>query len=122
MTQVLIVDDNDVSRMTLADLLDSMGYSVVSAGDGFEGVELFRRTPSIVVLITDVEMPGMNGVEMLQQLCKEIFERSVRVFMLSSSEFDDWWPQARACGAVGWLRKPVDPVSLEAALRVLGEQ
>ncbi|MGC4080056.1 MAG: response regulator [Rubrivivax sp.] len=122
MKQVLIVDDNEVSRIALADLLEYLGYSVASAVDGFEGIEVFRRIPSIAVLITDVEMPGMNGVEMLQELCQEIRERSVRVFVLSGSELDDWWLHARAHGAIGWLHKPVDPVSLEAALRILGER
>ncbi|BAL94051.1 response regulator transcription factor [Rubrivivax gelatinosus] len=84
---------------------------------------MFRRTPSSAITITDIKkMPRMNGVETLRMIRAETRQRALLVFVQSRPGFDGRWPQARACAAIGGLCRPVDPVLLEAALRVPGER
>jgi CheY-like chemotaxis protein len=64
---VLVVDDEDVIRDTLADILEAQGYPVQTASNGAEALEVIQETPPSIV-VTDVHMPRMDGVELVEQL------------------------------------------------------
>ena len=64
---VLIVDDDEAVRITFAMVLEDLGYSVLQSGSGVSALELLRDNPTIALLLTDVVMPGMNGVELARR-------------------------------------------------------
>jgi CheY-like chemotaxis protein len=61
---VLIVDDDDAVRVTIGMILQDLGYSVLESATGESALELLRVNPHIALLLTDVVMPGMNGIEL----------------------------------------------------------
>ena len=67
MALILIIDDDDMIRMTLSRALKMPGYEVVTARDGAEGIALFRQLP-IDLVVTDVRMPGLSGPEVIKVL------------------------------------------------------
>lgn len=66
--EVLIVDDDALAREALAEVLQEHGYSVFLAGDGQQALDLLAAHPAIQVLLTDVKLPGMDGIELLARV------------------------------------------------------
>src|ERR1700751_2664216 len=60
--RVLVVEDNDLTREFVVDLITSFGYGVVSAADGIEAMRVIGETPSIELVFTDVSIPGVDGI------------------------------------------------------------
>ena len=64
--KILVVDDSSTMRQQVAQALKEAGYVIVEAGDGVEGLQKIADDPEIAVLIVDVNMPRMNGIEMIE--------------------------------------------------------
>lgn len=93
------------------------GHDVVEARDGIEGLEEMKRDcPGVVVL--DVNMPRMNGIEMLTRLRADGFD--VPVLMLTTEGQPELIRQARSAGAKAWMVKPFDTELLLSAIARLG--
>ena len=75
---ILIVDDDELVRMTLSVLVSSLGYHCLVAGDGVEAIAVLRSTPVDLVL-TDIVMPGMGGLELLDHIHEHHKETDVIV-------------------------------------------
>jgi two-component system nitrate/nitrite response regulator NarL len=112
--RVLLIDDHALVRRGLEELLHSRQVEVVAtAGSGEEGVRLALELAPEVILL-DVKMPGMNGIETLQQLRARGV--TVPVIMLTMSREDDDLRAALRGGAQGYLLKDMDPEELLPAL------
>jgi len=61
---ILLVDDDDDVRETSADMLEELGYLVVQASSGVEALDLLDRRPELELMVTDIRMPGMSGLEL----------------------------------------------------------
>lgn len=61
---ILLVDDDDEVRETSADMLGELGYSVVQASNGADALAILDETPELQVMVTDIRMPGMSGLEL----------------------------------------------------------
>jgi CheY-like chemotaxis protein len=107
--RVLIVEDDSSARRALRRLLEEDGYEVITAADGAEGLDLAIACPPDVVL-SDVHMPRMDGLALVQQLRSQYPWLPV---VLMSSDLD---VAARATEAVAFLAKPLDLDVLERAL------
>ncbi len=68
--QILVVEDDELTREFVVDLIHSFGYSVVAAADAMEAMKTLEETPSIVLVFTDVAMPGVDGI-MLADMVKQ---------------------------------------------------
>src|SRR4051812_5054409 len=112
---VLLADDHVLVRAGIRSLLQSLeGVEVVGeAGDGREALALARGCRPDVVLM-DVLMPGLNGLDAAAQLAREL--PAVRVLILSMSANEELVLQALRAGAAGYLLKNVSPTELELAL------
>ena len=116
MTSVLAVDDSTSLRQMLAHTLRTAGYEVVEAVDGVDALAKFSSRP-VDVVITDQNMPRMDGLELTRALRSQARWREVPVLILTT-ETDDAVKQAgRAAGATGWLLQPFDPARLIEVLR-----
>jgi two-component system nitrate/nitrite response regulator NarL len=112
--RVLLIDDHALVRKGIEELLQSRGVQVVAAvGSGEEGVRRARELPADLILL-DVKMPGMNGIETLKQL-RAAGVRSPVVMLTMSREDADLAAALRA-GAQGYLLKDIEPEELVPAL------
>ncbi len=117
-TRILLVDDHALVRAGIRALLESLeGVSVVAeAGNGSEVLELARvHRPDVLLL--DISMPGLGGLEVSAQLKQELPE--VRVVMLSMHANEEYVLQALRSGAVGYMLKDSATAELELALKAV---
>jgi len=103
--KVLVVDDNEEFCRNVTDILELKGYEVVSAYDGFKGLDLVKENGFDLVLM-DVKMPAMDGVETYKKV-KEIAP-DTPVIMITAFAVEDLLREALREGAYGSLKKPID--------------
>ena len=117
---ILTVDDSVSVRMTTRIALTGAGYKVTEAVDGLDGLNKAKATRFDLV-ITDLNMPNMDGLTMIRELRKLPAHTGVPVIFLTTESDGEIKAQAKAAGATGWLTKPFDPESLvKIAKKVLG--
>jgi DNA-binding NarL/FixJ family response regulator len=118
--RVVLVDDQTLIRAGLRGLLDnSDDIEVVGeAGNGAEAVHVVRSTRPDVVLM-DVQMPVMDGLEATRVLLGDPSLANTRVVVLTTFELDDYVAEALRAGASGFLIKDIEPGDLRAAVRVV---
>ena len=102
---ILVVDDNPAIVGSLADILEIKGFTVHAAASGAQALELLRKHP-VDILLTDVKMPEMNGLE-LYRATRKIYPRLLTIFMTAYS-VDDLIQQGIAEGIKIVLDKPLD--------------
>src|SRR5437773_8419486 len=113
--RLLVVDDNKVNRLLLARNLELQGHSVALAENGRVALEMLRRDGFDLILL-DMEMPEMDGFQVLEQLAKDLQLRDLSVIVTSSLEGITNVVRCIALGAEVYLTKPVNPVLLTARL------
>jgi len=113
-THILVVDDDESLRRVTQVQLEQEGYTVATAKDGEQALAAVEKSPQDLVL-TDMKMPGMSGVELLRQLRARFPELPViLVTAFSSVESAD---EAKKLGAYDYITKPVDPNALRLIVR-----
>jgi anti-anti-sigma factor len=114
MNTILVIDDEKPTLTMFRLLLNAEGYSVLTAENGREGLDVFeRQSPPLV--ITDVKMPGMDGIEVLRRI-KEI-DVNTEVIVITGHGDMDLAIQALNLGATDFINKPIQRQALEHALR-----
>jgi two-component system chemotaxis response regulator CheY len=117
---ILAIDDSASIRQMLAFTLKSSGYDVIDAVDGVDGVEK-AKSANIDLVLTDQNMPRMDGLTLIKTLRAMPQFQSVPILMLTTESSDTMKQQGRAAGATGWLVKPFDPQKLsEVVKKVIG--
>lgn len=106
--RILVVEDDDDSRMLMAEVLETFGYKVVSAATGQEGLRVLSEQ-AVDVLLTDLGMPGMGGLEVAR--AAKAIAPGVPVVVVTGWA-DDEVARARGHEVDAVLMKPVDPDSL----------
>ena len=113
--RLLVVDDNKVNRLLLTRSLELQGHSTASAENGRIALEMLRREPFDLVLL-DMEMPEMDGFQVLEQLVNDRKLRDLPVIVTSSLEGIANVVRCIELGAEDYLTKPVNPVLLKARI------
>jgi|TARA_B100000446_G_C10270541_1_gene240224 two-component system chemotaxis response regulator CheY len=117
---ILTVDDSPSIRMAIRIALSGAGYTVTEAGDGEEGLATASAT-KFDMIVTDLNMPKMDGLAMIRELRKQPAQAGVPIIFLTTESDADMKAQAKAAGATGWLVKPFVPEQLtKVARKVLG--
>ncbi len=117
---VLCVDDSASIRQMVGFTLKSAGYEVVDAVDGMDGLEK-AKSRSINLVLTDQNMPRMDGLTLIKSLRALPQFKTVPILMLTTESSEAMKSQGRAAGATGWLVKPFDPQKLvEVVKKVIG--
>ncbi|MDE3114738.1 MAG: response regulator [Pseudomonadota bacterium] len=114
--RVLTVDDSKTMRDMLRLALTKAGYEVVQADDGAHGVEVLQATPDIDVIVTDINMPRMDGYAFIDSVRKDPKNRTTPILVLTTESEPEKKQRAREAGATGWIVKPFDPEKLVAAI------
>lgn len=113
MQKILVIDDEKATLSMFRLFLDAYGYSVYTAENATEGLEIFRREKPAIVL-TDIKMPGIDGLAILQQI-KEIAPQTA-VIVITGHGDTALAEQAAALHAVDFIHKPIKREALDAAL------
>lgn len=114
---ILVIDDSMMVRKQVGNALKAHGYNIVEAVDGLDALEKLASNPETRLVVCDVNMPRMNGLEFLEQLATR--KTSVPVVMLTTEGQPELIARAKALGAVGWLVKPFKPEFLLATAKKL---
>lgn len=112
-TIVLIVDDDELVRKTLSILIESFGYHCLVAMDGLEAIAVLQST-EIDLVLSDIVMPGMDGLELLSRIQKDYKQTGVII----STGYHEKASYAAVinAGAIDFIKKPIDQAELEAKL------
>lgn len=113
---ILIVDDEENARLGLSKLLAHEGYRVASAANGQEALE-YLRCSKVHLVISDINMPGMNGLLFLRELARNY--PSMHVIMITAYGGVESYLEAMNYGAFEYLHKPVKLEELKSVLRKL---
>jgi two-component system chemotaxis response regulator CheY len=116
---VLVVDDSSTVRQQVSLALSQAGFSIVEAADGREGLAAIASNRSIAMVVCDVNMPVLNGLEMVEQVKSKPENRALPILMLTTEGQPSMIKRARDAGAVGWIVKPFDANQLVQATRHL---
>ncbi|MGO7421486.1 response regulator [Rhizobium ruizarguesonis] len=117
---ILTVDDSASIRLTTKVTLTNAGYRVTEAVNGEEGLATAKGS-SFDLIVTDLNMPVMDGLTMIEELRKLPAQAGVPIIFLTTESDADLKARAKAAGATGWLTKPFDPESLvKIVKKVLG--
>lgn len=118
---ILIVDDSETVRQVLQLALGNAGYQVVEAEDGFDALGKLSEA-QVDMLITDLNMPNMDGLELIKKVREGGQHKFTPIVMLTTESSEEKKKAGREAGASGWIVKPFKPEQLLKVVKlVLGE-
>lgn len=108
--KIAVIDDAFSSRKIIKDALKevvSSNYEILEAKDGNEGIDLIlQHKNDLKMIITDINMPNKNGIEMLEQLKRENAQISIPIIIISTEFSPELKDKTKSLGALAWLLKP----------------
>jgi two-component system chemotaxis response regulator CheY len=117
---ILIIDDSASIRQMVAFALKTEGYTVIEAADGVDGLAK-ANAHAIDLVLTDLNMPNMDGYELVKALRGLPKYGATPVLMLTTESANEQKTQGKEAGATGWLVKPFDPQRLlDVVKKLLG--
>ena len=117
--RVLVVDDSETVRQQVAGALENAGFSVTQATDGIDALEQIGRT-SFSAVVLDVNMPRLNGLEMLERLMSDPkHDAELPLLVLTTEVQPSMIQRAKKAGARAWMVKPVKLEQLVSAVTKL---
>ncbi len=116
MSKVLVVDDSNSIRDMVSFTLQSAGYHTIEAKDGEDGLSK-AQTSCFDLVISDVNMPNMDGISLCKELRKLPNLKFTPILMLTTESSTDMKMRGKAAGATGWLVKPFNPEKLLSTIK-----
>lgn len=116
---ILIVDDSSSLRTVVKIALQRAGYDVLEAGDGVEGLAKLDQQQKVHLIVSDVNMPNMDGITFVQKVKQHPRHKFAPVVMLTTEDQAAKKDQGRAAGAKAWIVKPFNPPQLLDAVSKL---
>ena len=116
MKRVMTIDDSPSLRQMVALTLESAGYEVIEACDGKDAISKLSGR-EYHLFLTDLNMPGMDGIELTRKLRSMPEYKFVPVVLLTTESQQEKKMQGKAAGATGWIVKPFQPQDLLATVK-----
>jgi two-component system cell cycle response regulator DivK len=113
---ILIIEDNEKNRKLERDILQFHGYRTVEADTAEEGLRLAQAAPPPSLILMDIQLPGMSGIEALRQLRADSRTRSIPVIAVTASAMTHDRQKILAAGFDGYQTKPIDITAFVAAV------
>ena len=106
MSTIMLVDDSATILLSISSILGKAGYTVEKAANAEDALKKFNAGVKINLLITDLNMPGMNGIELIREVRKLPAYKFVPILFLTTESQQSKKLEAKAAGASGWIVKP----------------
>lgn len=121
MAQILVVDDSEAVRNEVSGFLSGNGFDVISAVDGKDGLNKLKGDSSVKLVITDVNMPNMDGLTMSEKIRSDLGNSSVHILVLTTENDANMKQRGKAAGVKGWIVKPFNgPSALGPIKKLVG--
>lgn len=117
MAIVLLIDDSETMRASVRKLLESNGVSCCEAENGIVAQEVFKSNPDIKLVITDYNMPEIDGVATIKKIRELPNGKEVQVFMLTTESSPDLKNLGKEVGVRAWVTKPFNDEKFLAAVK-----
>lgn len=119
--KILIVDDSSLIRAVAEEAAKEAGYNPVLADDGKAGLKMLAEEEGIELIFSDINMPTMNGLEMVENIRKQEAHKFTPIVMLTTESKPELKERAKALGVKAWLLKPFNkPKFLSVLEKLLG--
>jgi len=115
---ILVVDDSETVRQVLQMTLGNAGFDVLEAGDGIDALDKLSMG-QVDMLITDLNMPNMDGLELIKRVRQEGTHRFTPIVMLTTESSEEKKMAGREAGASGWIVKPFKPEQLLKVVKMV---
>ncbi|PLX80051.1 MAG: two-component system response regulator [Desulfuromonas sp.] len=115
---IMTVDDSATIRQMLSFTLKDAGYEVIEAVDGLDACDKLKQS-AVNMVITDLNMPNMDGIELIREVRKDPSNRFVPIIMLTTESQEKKKQEGKAAGASGWIVKPFSPEQLLAVVKMV---
>ena len=109
---ILLTDDSKSIRAVIATVLKVAGYNVIEAGDGQEGLDVLKSGKKVDMVITDLNMPIMNGIEFIWEIRKLSDHVFTPICMLTTESEQERLEQGESMSTDAWINKPIQPVKV----------
>lgn len=119
MAKILVVDDSSAVRDEVASFLRGNGLDVATAVDGRDGLARLKADAGIRLVISDVNMPNMDGLTMVEKMRGELVNKTVNVVMLTTESSPAMKDRGKAAGVKGWIVKPFKGAAVLEGLKKL---
>ncbi|MBV8124794.1 MAG: response regulator [Burkholderiaceae bacterium] len=106
MALILVVDDSSTMREIVSNYLVQNGFEVTLAVDGLDGLRQLRQDADIRLVVSDVNMPNMDGLTMAAKIRAEFSERPLHIVMLTTEDNALLRERGKQAGVTGWIVKP----------------
>jgi two-component system chemotaxis response regulator CheY len=114
----LVVDDSLTMRQMVAFTLTNAGFKVVEAEDGKDAINKVAAGPKMDIVVTDLNMPEMDGITLIKELRKMAAFKFTPILMLTTESAEEKKRAGKEAGATGWIVKPFNP---ELMLKVIAK-
>ncbi|MBF0441495.1 MAG: response regulator [Oligoflexales bacterium] len=117
--KILVVEDSQDTRRQLAKVLVSENYEVVEACDGEDGLSKLKGNSDVSLIISDLYMPLMNGLEMCQKIKTDAELRKIPILMLTTESSDELKARGKSVGVLAWIVKPFSARGIVNAVNLI---
>ena len=121
MANILVVDDSSTVRDEVAGFLKRNGLDVATAVDGKDGLAKLLADPQIKLVVSDVNMPNMDGLTMAEKIRGQLNNKTVNIVMLTTENSPIMKERGKAAGIKGWIVKPFKGDAVLATFKKLVE-
>jgi len=116
--RIMTVDDSATVRQMVGFTLRDAGYEVIEAVDGRNALELLAKEP-VHMLITDLNMPNLDGVDLIREVRNDPRNRFIPIVMLTTESSESKKQEGKQAGASGWITKPFRPEQLLGVVKMV---
>jgi two-component system, chemotaxis family, chemotaxis protein CheY len=117
--RIMTVDDSATVRQMLSYTLEDAGYDILEAVDGVDALHKLTTGERVDMLITDLNMPNMDGIELIRSVRKNAANRFIPIIMLTTEAQESKRQEGKTAGASGWIVKPFKPQQVLAVVRMV---
>jgi two-component system chemotaxis response regulator CheY len=119
--KILIVDDSAAIRQSISFILKQEGYDTIEATDGLEGLDALGKADAIDLIITDVNMPNLDGIGFIRRARELPKFKFTPILVLTTESQGSKMNEGKEAGATGWIVKPFNADKLLGIVRKVAE-
>ena len=119
MQTILLVDDSTTILLSISSILGKAGYAVEKAANAEDALKKFNAGIKLNLLITDLNMPGMNGIELIREVRRLPAYKFLPILFLTTESQQAKKQEAKAAGASGWIVKPATADELLSTIKLV---